>query len=109
MTFSAAPGGSTRSKARSALEKGDAVADQLGEAFPVLGKYPRDLPWARGRRCLCRTGLFAFERGTALPNRAVSVVGEHPGGLNDTGTDAGSFLNAVLAGSAPPQADGIVR
>jgi hypothetical protein len=57
MTFSAAPGGSTRSKARSALEKGDAVADHLGEAFPVLGKYPRDLPWARGRRCLCRTGL----------------------------------------------------
>jgi hypothetical protein len=52
MTFSAAPGGSTRSKARSALEKGDAVADQLGEAFRVLRKYPRDLPWARGRRCL---------------------------------------------------------
>jgi hypothetical protein len=26
------------------LEKGDAVADQLGEAFRVLGKYPRDLP-----------------------------------------------------------------
>jgi hypothetical protein len=39
MTFSAAPGGSTRSKARSASEKGDAVADQLGEAFPVLGKW----------------------------------------------------------------------
>jgi hypothetical protein len=37
---------------RSASEKGDAVADQLGEAFPVLGKCPRDLPWARGRRCL---------------------------------------------------------
>jgi hypothetical protein len=29
----------------------DAVADQLGEAFPVLGRCPRDLPWARGRRC----------------------------------------------------------
>ena len=43
MTFSAAPGGNTRSKARSASEKGDAVADQLGEAFPVLGKCPRDL------------------------------------------------------------------
>ena len=36
-------------------------------------------------------------------------MGEHPGGLNDTGTDAGSVLNAELAGSAPPQADGIVR
>ena len=43
MTLSAAPGGSTRSKARSASEEGDAVADQLGEAFPVLGKCPRDL------------------------------------------------------------------
>jgi hypothetical protein len=53
--------------------------------------------------------LFALERGTALPNRARSVVGEHPGGLNDTGTDAGSGLAAELAGSAPPQADGIVR
>src|SRR4029450_7731632 len=41
--------------------------------------------------------------------RARSVVGEHPGGLNETGTDAGSVLNAELAGSAPPQADGIVR
>jgi hypothetical protein len=48
-------------------------------------------------------------RGTALPNRVRSVVGEHPGGLNETGTDAGSVLNAELAGSAPPQADGIVR
>jgi len=48
-------------------------------------------------------------RWTALPNRARSVVGEHPGGLNDTGTDAGSVLTAELAGSAPPQADGIVR
>jgi hypothetical protein len=38
-----------------------------------------------------------------------SVVGEHPGGLNDAGTDAGSVLSAELAGSAPPQADGIVR
>ena len=43
MTFSAAPRGSTWSKARSASEKGDAVADHLGEAFPVLGKCPRDL------------------------------------------------------------------
>jgi hypothetical protein len=48
-------------------------------------------------------------RWTALPNRARSVVGEHPGGLNDTGTDAGSVHTAELAGSAPPQADGIVR
>jgi hypothetical protein len=48
-------------------------------------------------------------RRTALPNRARSVVGEHPGGLNDTGTDAGSVLNAELAGSAPPQTDRIVR
>jgi len=48
-------------------------------------------------------------RWTALPKRARSVVGEHPGGLNDTGTDAGSVLNAELAGSAPPHADRIVR
>jgi hypothetical protein len=54
--------------------------------------------------------LAALEsRWTALPNRARSVVGEHPGDLNDTGTDAGSVLNAELAGSAPPPADGIVR
>ena len=54
--------------------------------------------------------LAALEcRRTALPNRARSVVGEHPGGLNETGTDAGSVLSAELAGSAPPQADGIVR
>jgi hypothetical protein len=46
---------------------------------------------------------------TALPNRARSVVGEHPDGLNETGTDAGSVLNAELTGSAPPQANGIVR
>ncbi|HET9562791.1 MAG TPA: hypothetical protein VFP01_11830, partial [Propionibacteriaceae bacterium] len=46
---------------------------------------------------------------TALPNWARSVVGEHPGGLKETGTDAGSVLNAELAGSAPPQADCIVR
>lgn len=111
MTFSAAPGGSTRSKVRSASEKGDAVADHLGEAFPVLGKCPRDLLWARGRRSLPVTDrLAALEsRWTALQNRARSVVGEHPGGLNHTGTDAGSVLNAELAGSAPPQADGIVR
>jgi hypothetical protein len=48
-------------------------------------------------------------RWAALQNRARSVVGEHPGDLNDTGTDAGSILNAELAASAPPQADGIVR
>ena len=48
-------------------------------------------------------------RWTALPNRARSVVGEHPGGLNDTGTDAGSVLTAEFDGRAPPQADGIVR
>ncbi len=54
--------------------------------------------------------LAALEsRCTALPNRARSVVGEHPGGVNETGTDAGSVVNAALAGSAPPQADGIVR
>ena len=54
--------------------------------------------------------LAALEsRWTALPNRTRSVVGEQPGDLNDTGTDAGSVLNAELAGSAPPQADGIVR
>jgi hypothetical protein len=58
----------------------------------------------------CDDRLAALEsRWTALPNRARSVVGEHPGGLKDTGTDAGSVLNAELAGSAPPQADGIVR
>jgi hypothetical protein len=48
-------------------------------------------------------------RWTALPHRAGSVVGEHPGNLNETGTDAGSVLTAELTGSAPPQADGIVR
>ena len=48
-------------------------------------------------------------RWTALPNWVRLVVGEHPGGLNETGTDAGSVLNAELAGSAPPQADGIMR
>jgi hypothetical protein len=54
--------------------------------------------------------LAALEsRSAALPNRARSVVGEHPGGLNDTGTDACSVLNAELDGSAPPKADGIVR
>jgi hypothetical protein len=54
--------------------------------------------------------LAALEsRWTALPNRARSVVGEHPGGLKETGTDAGSVVNAELAGSAPPQADCIVR
>jgi hypothetical protein len=102
MTFSAAPGGSTRSKARSALEKGDAVADQLGEAFPVAVRTRTVLPVS--------DRLAALEsRWTALPNKARSVVGEHPGGVNDTGTDAGSVLNAELAGSAPPQADCIVR
>jgi hypothetical protein len=54
--------------------------------------------------------LAALEsRWTALPNRARSVVGEHPGSLNKTGTDAGSVLSAELDGSAPPQADRIVR
>ena len=54
--------------------------------------------------------LAALEsRWTALPNRVRSVVGEHPGDLNETRTDAGSVLNAELAGSAPPQADGIMR
>jgi hypothetical protein len=48
-------------------------------------------------------------RWTALQHRARSVVGEHPGGLNETGTDAGSVLTAEFAGRAPPQADGIVR
>ena len=41
--------------------------------------------------------------------RARSVVGEHPGGPFDTGTDAGSVLNTELTDNAPPQADGIVR
>jgi hypothetical protein len=54
--------------------------------------------------------LAALEsRWTALPNRARSVVGEYPGGLSETGTYAGSALNAEFAGSAPPQANGIVR
>ena len=54
--------------------------------------------------------LAALEsRWTALPNRARSVVGEYPGGLNETGTDAGSVPSAAFAGGAPPQADGIVR
>jgi hypothetical protein len=53
--------------------------------------------------------LALGSRWTALLNRARSVVGEHPGGLNDAGTDAGSVLTAELAGRAPPPADGIVR
>ena len=54
--------------------------------------------------------LAALEsRWTALPNRARSVVGEHSDCLNETGTDAGPVLNAELARSAPPQANGIVR
>jgi hypothetical protein len=69
----------------------------------------------RGRHELCRgrnlSLVLAGPEGhwTALPSRARSVVGEHPSGLNDTGTDAGPVLNSALAGSAPPQADGIVR
>ena len=109
MTSSAAPGRSTTSKAPLALEKGDAVADQLGEASQCSGKVPAIC-------CGTRTALPVSDRlaalesrWTASPNRARSVVGEHPGGVNDTGTDAGSVLSAELAGSAPSQADGIVR
>jgi hypothetical protein len=91
------------------LEKGDAVADQLGEAFPVLGKYPAICVGTRTALPVSDRLAALESRWTALPNKSRSVVGEHPGGLNETGTDAGSVLNAVLAGSAPPQADGIVR
>ena len=58
---------------------------------PVTDRLPPSIPLNR----------------TAEPGKV--RVGEHPGGLNETGTDAGSVLNAELAGSAPPQADGIVR
>ena len=80
----------------------------LLRTFPNWEMSPRSA--VRTRTALPVTDrLVAVERWTALPNRARSVVGEHPGDLNDTGTDAGSVLNAELAGSAPPQADGIVR
>jgi hypothetical protein len=100
MTFSAAPGGSTRSKARSLWRRGTRWL----------------ISWAKRSAVGTRTALPVSDRlaalesrWTALPNRARSVVGEHSGGVNDTGTDAGSVLTAELAGSAPPQADGIVR
>ena len=82
----------------------------LLRTFPNREICP-DLPAVRTRTTLPVTDrLAALEsRWTALPNRVRSVVGEHPGRLNETGTDAGSVLNAELAGSAPPQADGIVR
>jgi hypothetical protein len=109
MTFSAAPGGSTRSKAPFALEKGGAVADQVSEASQCSGKVPAI--------CCGQEDSAAFVKPACRPrkpldrtaDRARSVVGEHSGGVNDTGTDAGSVLTAELAGSAPPQADGIVR
>jgi hypothetical protein len=85
------------------------VADQLGEAFPVLGKCPSICVGTRTALPVTDRLAALESRWTPLPNRARSVVGEHPGGLNDTGTDAGSVLSAELAGSAPPQADGIVR
>jgi hypothetical protein len=83
----------------------------LLRTFFRTGKFACDLPAVRTRTALPVTDrLAALEsRWTALPNRVRSVVGEHPGGLNETGTDAGSVLNAELAGSAPPQADRIVR
>ena len=76
--------------------------------FPTREMSPRSA--VRTRTTLPVTDrLAALEcRWTALPNRARSVVGEHPGDLNDTGTDAGSVITAKLAGSAPPQADRIV-
>jgi hypothetical protein len=77
--------------------------------FPNPEMCPRSA--VRTRTALPVTDrLAALEsRWTAVPNRARSVVGERPGGLNETGTDAGSVVNAEVAGSAPPQADGIVR
>ena len=54
------------------------------------------------------SGSWCVNATTTRPVTLRSVVGEYPGGLNETGTDAGSVLNAELAGSAPPQADGIV-
>ena len=97
MTFSAAPGGSTRSKAVRLWRRGTRWLAIPGLSAANVTALPvSDL-------------LAALEsRWTALPNKARSVVGEHPGGVNDTGTDAGSVLTAELAGSAPPQADGIV-
>jgi hypothetical protein len=85
-----------------------ALADQLmpGRADLVPGRVEeelitRSMPFAAPYPSTGGARMFA--------DRARSVVGEHPGDLNDTGTDAGSVLNAELAGSAPPQADGIVR
>ena len=109
MTFSAAPGGSTRSKARSLWRRGTRWLISWAKRPSARERSPRS---AVGTRTALPVSdrLGALEsRWTALPNRARSVVGEHSGGVNDTGTDAGSVLNAELAGSAPPQADGIVR
>ena len=81
----------------------------LLRTFPNREMSPRSA--VRTRTALPVTDrLAALEsRWTAVPDRARSVVGEHLSGLNDTGTDAASVLNAELAGSAPPQADRIVR
>jgi hypothetical protein len=73
------------------------------------GKCPRDLPCAQDGAACDGPAWRPRKPLDRTANRARSVVSEHPGGLNDTGTDAGSVLNAELAGSAPPQADGIVR
>jgi hypothetical protein len=64
---------------------------------------------SRGARTAKPATDRVASRWTALPHRARSVVGEHPRGLNETGTDTASVINAELARSAPPQADGIVR
>jgi len=68
-------------------------------------KRVSELDSRRARTARPATDRLA-NRWTALPHRARSVVAEHPCGLNQTGTDTGPVINA---GSAPPQADGIVR
>ena len=81
----------------------------LRRTFPNREMSPRSA--VRTRTALPVTDRLAApeSRWTASPNQARSVVGEHPGGLNETGTDAGSVLTAELDGRAPPQTDGIVR
>src|SRR5512133_2398223 len=109
MTFSAAPHGSTRSKAVRLRRRGTRWLISWAKRSQCSGKVPAICVGTRTALPVTDRLAALQCRWTPLPNRARSVVGEHPGGLNDTGTDAGSVLSAELAGSAPPQADGIMR
>jgi len=101
--------------ARTSQEPEDPLSHDLTRPGMLLRTFPnREMSPRSAVRT--RTALPVTDRLAALErpldrtaNRARSVVSEHPGGLNDTGTDAGSVVNAEFAGSAPPQADGIVR